>query len=89
MATGARQRTKSAYIFGAICPQEGKAAGLVLPFCNTDMMNLHLAEISLHVALGAPLNNVHLSRHEMFFSMKLPEANESQECSSENSLTLL
>src|SRR3982751_1514666 len=47
------QRTKSAYIFGAICPQEGKAAGLVLPFCNTDTMNLHLAEISLHVAPGA------------------------------------
>jgi len=47
------QRTKSAYIFGAICPQEGKAAGLILPFCNTDTMNLHLAEISLAVAPGA------------------------------------
>jgi hypothetical protein len=46
------QRTKSAYIFGAICPREGKAAGLVLPFCNTDTMNLHLAEISLTVAPG-------------------------------------
>lgn len=48
------QRTKSAYIFGAICPQEGKAAGLVLPFCNTDTMNLHPAEIALHVAPGRP-----------------------------------
>jgi len=47
------QRTKSAYIFGAICPQEGKAAGLVLPFCNTDTMNLHLAEISGAVAADA------------------------------------
>ena len=47
------QRTKSAYIFGAICPQEGKAAGLVLPCCNTEAMNLHLAEISLAVAPGA------------------------------------
>lgn len=47
------QRTKSAYIFGAICPQEGKAAGLILPLCNTDTMNLHLAEISLAVAPGA------------------------------------
>jgi hypothetical protein len=47
------QRTKSAYIFGAICPQEGKAAGLVLPFCNTDTMNLHLAEISCAVAADA------------------------------------
>jgi len=25
----------------------------VLPFCNTNTMNLHLAEISLHVAPGA------------------------------------
>ena len=30
------QRTKSAYIFGAICPEHGKGAGLVLPFCNTE-----------------------------------------------------
>ncbi|KAH2815431.1 hypothetical protein KXV85_004566, partial [Aspergillus fumigatus] len=43
------QRTKSAYIFGAICPEQGKAAGLVLPFCNTETMSLHLAEISLAV----------------------------------------
>jgi hypothetical protein len=47
------QRTKSAYIFGAICPADGKAAGLVLPFCNTETMNLHLAEISQAVAPGA------------------------------------
>ena len=46
------QRTRSASIFGAICPQAGKAAGLVLPFCNTGTMNLHLAEIALHVAPG-------------------------------------
>jgi hypothetical protein len=40
------QRTQSTYIFGAICPAQGKAAGLVLPFCNIAAMNLHLAEIS-------------------------------------------
>jgi hypothetical protein len=44
------QRTRSTYIFGAICPAEGKAAGLVLPFCNIATMNLHLAEISQAVA---------------------------------------
>ena len=44
------QRTQSTYIFGAICPAEGKAAGLVLPFCNIAAMNLHLAEISQAVA---------------------------------------
>ena len=47
------QRTKSACLFGAICPQEGKAAGLVLPLCNTTTMTLHLAEIARHVAPGA------------------------------------
>ena len=46
------QRTASTYIFGAICPQDGKAAGLILPWCNTQAMNLHLAEITAHVALG-------------------------------------
>src|SRR5215212_6115411 len=39
-------RTASAYIFGAICPVEGKGAGLGLPRCTTDAMGLHLAEIS-------------------------------------------
>ncbi len=47
------QRTKSVYIFGAICPELGKGAGLVLPFCNTETMSLHLAEISLAIAPGA------------------------------------
>jgi hypothetical protein len=47
------QRTQSAYIFGAICPAKGKAAGLVLPFCNTEAMTLHLKQISANVAPGA------------------------------------
>jgi hypothetical protein len=47
------QRTASTYIFGAICPWEGKAVGLVLPDCNTAAMNLHLAEIAAAVAPGA------------------------------------
>ena len=46
------QRTASTYIFGAICPQDGKAAGLILPCCNTHAMNLHLTEISARVASG-------------------------------------
>ena len=47
------QRTKWAYIFGAICPQRGEAIGLVLPWCNTEAMNAHLAEISAAVEPGA------------------------------------
>ena len=47
------QRTKSAYIFGAICPERGKGAAWVLPYCNTRAMELHLEEISRTVAPGA------------------------------------
>jgi len=52
------QRYASVYIFGAVCPKEGEGAALVLPFCNTAAMNLHLAEISAMVSPGqhaAPL----------------------------------
>jgi DDE superfamily endonuclease len=47
------QRTKWAYIFGAICPQLGKAAALVMPFADTEAMQAHLAEISAAVDPGA------------------------------------
>ncbi len=47
------QRTASTYIFGAICPLLGKAAGLILPECNIEAMNLHLTEIGAAVAPGA------------------------------------
>ena len=47
------QRTRSTYIFGAICPARGTGAGLILPRCNTAAMALHLAEISRTVAPAA------------------------------------
>lgn len=47
------QRTAWAYLFGAICPAEGKGARLVMPFCDTEAMQAHLAEISAMVARGA------------------------------------
>ena len=47
------QRTKWAYIFGAICPAKGKGAGLVMPWCDTQAMELHLAEISKAIDPGA------------------------------------
>ena len=46
------QRTGSTYIFGATCPGTGRAAGLILPWCNTDAMNLHLATIAAEIAPG-------------------------------------
>ena len=47
------QRTASTYIFGAVCPEQGKGAGLILPACNTEAMNLHLVAIAAAVAPGA------------------------------------
>jgi hypothetical protein len=42
-----------AYLFGAVCPERGVGAALVLPFVNTDAMNRHLAEIAQCVRPGA------------------------------------
>ncbi|WP_233998276.1 IS630 family transposase [Erythrobacter sp. QSSC1-22B] len=47
------QRRSSVWIFGAICPAEGKAAGIVMPKCNSQAMSMHLEEIAFHVAPGA------------------------------------
>src|SRR4051812_47479096 len=46
------QRTSSVYIFGAICPQQGKGVALALPRCDTQAMSLHLdtQAMSLHLA---------------------------------------
>ena len=46
-------RHDSAYIFGAICPARGVGAAMITPTANTEMMNLHLAEISTQVAQDA------------------------------------
>jgi transposase len=47
------QRTQSTYLFGAVCPALGTGAALVLPFCNTEAMQLHLDEIATKVSPGA------------------------------------
>ena len=47
------QRTQSTYLFGAVCPEYGTGAALVLPFCNTEAMQLHLDEIAARVTAGA------------------------------------
>jgi transposase len=49
----ADQRYDNAYLFGAICPARGVGAALALPYADTDMMQLHLDEISRNVAAGA------------------------------------
>ena len=46
------QRTKSAYIFGAICPERGIGAAIIQQCCNTAAMQQHLEEISAQVRPG-------------------------------------
>ena len=46
-------RRVSVWIFGAICPAEGKGAALAMPRCNSEAMGMHLAEISSQFAPGA------------------------------------
>jgi hypothetical protein len=40
------QHTQSTYLFGAVCPERGTGAALVLPACNSEAMQLHLDEIA-------------------------------------------
>jgi len=58
------QHAASTCIFGAVCPGEGKGAALILPSCNTEAMNLHLAEMvapDAHAVLLVDQANWHLS----------------------------
>ena len=41
------------YLFGAVCPERGVGAAVVMPSVNVEAMNLHLAEISKQVTQGA------------------------------------
>ena len=49
----ADQRYVSAYLFGAICPGARRCGALAMPFADTQPMQLHLEEISQHVAEDA------------------------------------
>ena len=48
----ADQRYENAYLFGAICPARGTGAALAPPQADTEAMQVHLNEISCHVASG-------------------------------------
>jgi transposase len=43
-------RTKSAYLFGAICPKRGTGAAVVMPHADTRAMQHHLDEIARTLA---------------------------------------
>ncbi|NOR71936.1 MAG: IS630 family transposase [Methylomarinum sp.] len=44
-----QQQFNAAYLFGAVCPANGKAAGIVTPKANTKGMQYHLDVISSSV----------------------------------------
>lgn len=46
-------RHDSAYLFGAICPDRGVGAAIIMPAANAEAMNEHLSEISTQVSPGA------------------------------------
>ena len=46
-------RHHSVWLFGAVCPARGAAAGLVLPHVSAEATGAHLAEIGTQVAPGA------------------------------------
>ena len=43
----------STYIFGAICPDRAIGSAMIMPYANTEAMNVHLEEISAEVAPGS------------------------------------
>jgi transposase len=47
------QRYENAYLFGAVCPQRGTGAALIMPRADTEAMQKHLEEIAREVAPGA------------------------------------
>jgi transposase len=44
-----QQQYMSQYIFGAVCPEKGTSAGLIVSHVNKKMMALHMEEISKQV----------------------------------------
>ena len=47
-----QQQFEYAYIFGAVCPAQDKAIGLMLPYANTKSMILYLKEVSKNIPSG-------------------------------------
>jgi len=47
------RRYEWAYLFGAVCPERGTGAAIIMPEVNVEAMNEHLAEISRRVSVGA------------------------------------
>ena len=67
-----QQQSESAYIFGAVCPQQSSAVGLVMPHANTEAMAHHLQALSEAVPVGRHAVLV-LDRTGWHTTTKLPQ----------------
>ncbi len=67
-----QQQSESAYIFGAVCPQQDSAVGLVMPHANTEAMAHHLQALSEAVPAGRHAVLV-LDRAGWHTTLKLPQ----------------
>ena len=47
-----QQQFNYTYIFGAVCPSRDEAVGLIMPYANTDTMQIHLEHISVKIPEG-------------------------------------
>jgi transposase len=47
-----QQQFEAAYVFGAVCPAQGKAAALIMPQANSESMQQHLDLIAAAVTPG-------------------------------------
>lgn len=47
-----QQQFNYTYIFGAVCPARDEAVGLIMPYANTDTMQIHLEHISIKITEG-------------------------------------
>ena len=67
-----QQQSESAYIFGAVCPQQSSAVGLVMPHANSEAMARHLQALSEAVPAGRHAVLV-LDRAAWHTTPKLPQ----------------
>lgn len=47
-----QQQFETAYVFGAVCPADGKAVGLIMPKTNSEAMQQHLDLIAASINSG-------------------------------------
>ncbi|MBU2989638.1 IS630 family transposase, partial [Psychrosphaera sp. B3R10] len=47
-----QQQFEYAYLFGAVCPANGKTEAIITPYVNKEVMTLHMEQISKATELG-------------------------------------